>query len=114
MKTYGDIPQKDRELIKELEDLELWFDEHKYSVDSEKAAKGFTCLAHDYYGLYMEEEGNRLIRRAEHISPNYFRSRIYEQTKRDRAFNDLVERLTLSHAMDLMKEFGFNCAKLFN
>jgi hypothetical protein len=114
MKTYGDIPKKDQALIKELEGLELWFDNHRETVNPEDAAKGFTCLAHDYYGLYMEEEGDRLIRRAEYICPDYFKGRIYEQARRHRDFNGVVESLSLSHGMDLMKKFGFNCAKLFN
>ena len=114
MKYYGDIPQKDRELVEELERLEHWFDDHMKTVDSEKVAKGFTCLAHDYYALFMEEEGDRLIRRAEYVCTDYFRGRIYEQAKRDREFNDVLGSLTLSHGMDLMKKFGFNCGKLFN
>ena len=107
MKCYGDIPEDHRILAKELESLERWFLEHGENIPLLSAAKGFTCMSHDYFHLYFEEEGERLLRAADKICPGYFKGPIYTQTEKDESFACLVDGLKKSSALEVMVSLGF-------
>lgn len=107
MKYFGDISEKDRLLIKELTKLENWFDEYQSDIRPILASKGLLCLAHDYYDIYMEEEGERLIMRAEAISPGYFKGTIYRHIEEDASFAKLIDQMRGMMALDVMISLGF-------
>lgn len=108
MKFAGDIPQKDRELIEELETLEAWFRDNGAGVPPLTAAKGMTCMAHDWYTLYLEEEGERLLKEAEKLYPGYFEYPIYIHMEKDKDFNNLVNSLKkIPLGLDMMVSLGF-------
>ena len=114
MKAYGDIPAEHLNLIDELIDLERWFDENGDLVSSEIAAKGFVAMAHDYYHLEIEEEGDRLLTRTEKVFPGYFKTAIHDHIKKDKDFRYLVENLVVSLGIDLMKKYGFKYGALYS
>ena len=107
MKFYGDIPTSHRELIRELEDLETWFKDNKDLVPPLSEAKGYVAISHDYYLMEMEEEGQRLLVMADKSYPGYFESAINDHRSKDRDFNQLVENLKETMAIDLMRSYGF-------
>jgi len=107
MNFYGDIPQNHLELLQELKNLEVWFNEHGEYVSPVAASKGFVCMAHDYYGMDMEEEGERLLYRAETCYPGYFNGPIQDQRSQDRDFDYLVANLSKTMALELMQSLGF-------
>ena len=93
MKYFGDIPQIHLNLIEELETLEEWFNSEGASISKLGAAKGHTCMAHDYYRMSMEEEGKRLLNIAEKLHPGYFRGPIWDHASTDSEFKVLVFNL---------------------
>jgi hypothetical protein len=66
------------------------------------------CIAHDYYSMEFDEEGDRLLRRAEKLSPGYFKGPIYDQIKKDPEFALLVHLLKDTLGYEVMKSLGFN------
>lgn len=107
MKTYGDIPAHDRDLILQLEALETWFYEHGKELPSLSIAKGFSCIAHDYYSIFMDEEGERLLKFADKRCPGYFETAIHYHVAKDKEFAILVENLKKTSALKLMESLGY-------
>jgi hypothetical protein len=108
MKKYGgDFPKEHLDLIKELEELELWFDEQGSTVPTVMASKGFTCMAFDYYKMYLDEEGERLLKRADAAYPGYFKLAIHTHVVKDYDFAILVAELIRTPAIDSMHSLGF-------
>lgn len=93
MKLNGDVPQEHRQLA---EDLEIWEAKVTQNVKlpPATAAKFYTCLAHDWYAMGCEEEGNRLLDAAETVCPGYFKELMIKQTLEDTSFSELVKRLS--------------------
>lgn len=107
MKVYGDIPADHLELLRELETLELWFNEYGSGIPKLSVAKGMTCMAHDYFKIEMEEEGERLLKNAEKHYPGYFKDPIRAHVKKDKEFAQLVKQLKDTLALDIMVSLGF-------
>lgn len=107
MKYYGDIPASDRKLINELIALEKWFDEGALPIPEILAAKGFTAMSHDYYEMYLDEEGERLLNRAEKCYPGYFKHTIQVHMDKCPDFNSLIAAMKKNEALEVMKSLGF-------
>ena len=107
MKVYGDIPADHLELINELETLENWFNEHGSELPILLAAKGFTCMAHDYFIMEIEEEGERLLRLADKHCPGYFHGAILIHIEKHSEFAYLVKSLKSTLALETMISLGF-------
>jgi hypothetical protein len=107
MKYYGDIPKEHQELVKELERLENWFTEHDTTIHPLMAAKGLTCMAHDYYAINMEENGEDLLNRANKYYPGYFKNEIFVHLNKDPEYLMLVVNLINTEARDTMISLGF-------
>lgn len=93
MKNPGDMPDEHRSLATALL-LQETIVRQDRSLSKERKAQGYTCLAHDWYDIDLEEEGNRLLLSAEATCPGYFKTTINQQTEADADFAFLVERLT--------------------
>ena len=91
MKLLGDVPKEYVQLAVDLSDMELMVD--KDNMVAEFKAKIYTCLAHDWLDIDMEEEGIRLISKAEKTCPQYYEKFQREQMKKDPQYNELVRRL---------------------
>ena len=92
MKFFGDLNQKERVLVEELIQMERYFEEHKYSKSL--SAKAFISLAHDWYSLHIEEEGERLLLKAAKIDPGYFSDTMSKHMSEDKEYEILVRSLT--------------------
>lgn len=88
------MPEQYRKLALDLEDAERETD-FRGDVPKDKKAKIYTCLAHDWYDIEMEEEGNRLLLKAEKVFPGYFKELVIQHMLEDAAFEYLVKRITL-------------------
>jgi hypothetical protein len=108
VKTHGDIPEDHRTILYELEILELWFNENKSDIIPEMAAKGMTCMASDYYSIFMDEEGERLLLKAEKLNPGYFRGAIRKHLIDDPDFYYLMSLIKSTGGLDVLRSFGFN------
>jgi hypothetical protein len=108
MKYYGDIPVEHLEIVRELIVLERWFHDHGDTVPSLLAAKGFVSMSHDYFSMFMDEEGVRLLTKAENCHKGYFKGPIYEHANKDGAYDFLVESLKNTSGIKLMRSFGFD------
>lgn len=93
MKLFGDIPQEHKDLEAKLllaeRDLDL-----NIELDRTKLAKGYVCLAHDWYIVGADEEGIRLLAKAEQISPGYFKTMIAKHCYESADFEYLVRNMT--------------------
>ena len=98
MKNPGDMPDEHRSLATALLLQETIVSQNR-SLSKEEKSQGYTCLAHDWYDIDLEEEGNRLLLRAEASCPGYFKTTINQQTQADPMFAFLVERLTKKIAL---------------
>jgi hypothetical protein len=107
LRYYGDIPEPHREILKELEMLESWFSKNGKRINPPQAAKGFVCMAHDYYHIYFDEEGERLLNVVESIVPGYFREMVWEHIESDLDFAHLVGQLVDTSGLFVMTSLGF-------
>ena len=107
MKTHGDIPPHHLAIMEELEELEEFFRSHKEDLPPTDIAKGMVCIAHDWYEMYMEEEGERLLKAAEKYSPGYFKLPILIHAERDWQYALLVRQLTETIGLKTMIALGF-------
>lgn len=106
---FGDIPIEDLEMLAELKALEKWFIEHGKTIKPVMAAKGFTAMAFDYYEMYMDEEAERLVNRAEKEHPGYFKGPIYTHMAQDWEFEALINMLIgYPQALELLQSFGYD------
>jgi len=106
MRYFGDIPASHLERAKELQSLEDWFNKQT-NIPPDKAAKGLTCIAHDYYYIEFDEEGDRLLKMVEKVFPGYFTDMVYHQAIKDGEFAQLLEQLCESMGLETMKSLGF-------
>lgn len=107
MKAYGDIPEADRQLVHELTILESWFYHYASDLPVLSISKGFVCMAHDYYSMWMEEEGIRLLLLVEKMCPGYFSGPMLVQAEKDGDFFNIIEGLKQTPALETMKTLGF-------
>lgn len=107
MKYYGDMPAEHVDLVKQLQALEDWFTKQGEGIPALSASKGFVAMAHDYYTLYMEEEGDRLIDMAEDSYPGYFEGSIHYHMDKDSDYKKLVKALESSLGFGLMLSYGY-------
>jgi len=105
MKLFGDVPEEHRELARQLDEMEEYFDgaAKRGNLPMEKIAQGYVCGAHDYYQIDCEEEGNRLLEKAEKVCPGYFKTFMVQHTKEDKDFDTLVKQLTSELAYLLLR-----------
>lgn len=64
-------------------------------------------MSYDYFSMFMDEEGIRLLAQAEKCHKGYFKGPIYEHASNDGAYDFLVESLKNTTGMKLMVAFGF-------
>jgi len=108
MRTFGDIPENHVILLKELIRLEEWFYEFADTIPLLSVGKGLTCIAHDYYAVFMEEEGERLLRLANVYCPGYFKGPILVHIEKDKDFARLINSLRKTEVLDVMISMGFS------
>jgi len=108
MIPYGDIPEKDRQIIKEILILESWLEKYKSGLPTLSIAKSMVCLAHDWYVVHMEEEGDRFLNKAEELCPGYFTAPISIQMKNDPEFRLLVRQMKDTLGWDFMIYLGLD------
>lgn len=93
MKLVGDVPEEHRELAAALDKAESDIDTDKLLPDSRKA-QVYTCLAHDWYDICVEEEGNRLLLKANKVFPGYFNAMVVQHMSEDENFELVVRNIT--------------------
>lgn len=93
MKFAGDVPKQHKELAKELEVLERIVDLGKQS--NGKRAQAYTCLAHDWYQMNVEEEGHRLLLKADKVFPGYFESSLIKSQVEDEKFRIILNNVKI-------------------
>lgn len=107
MKYFGDIPAEHLETLNELVKLEDWFFTNGDTIAPSMAAKGFVSMSHDYFSMFMDEEGDRMLNIAESSCKGYFKKKIIEHRNADGSYDYLVECLKNTSGIKLMKSFGF-------
>ena len=65
-------------------------------------------MSYDWYSMDLEEEGERLLKKADKYCPGYFKGPIYSHISRDEDYAILVDGLKRSIAIDTMSSLGFN------
>lgn len=105
MKLLGDVPEEHKALAKGLEDM-LAFIESTPNMPKELMAKSFTCLAHDWFQIGVEEEGNSLLLKAEQVCPGYFKEIMLQQTVADSDFAYIVKSLSVELAWMLINKIN--------
>ena len=93
-KLYGDVPKEHRELLIEVEKEVIFWDAQLGKVPVQIISRAYVCLAHDFYEMGLEEEGQRLLIRAENICPGFFKDEVPRLCEEDPRFEYLVARLT--------------------
>jgi len=92
MKLGGDLSDKQKEQGAELTKFERLVDGDPYT--NERKAQIYTCLAHDWFQLDMEEEGNRLVLKAEAVCPGYFKGPVIQHQLENPGFDTVIKNLT--------------------
>lgn len=93
MKLYGDVAEHEKELAIALEKQERVFD-LSFNIPKEELARGYVCLAHDWYHIGDEDEGLRLLQKAENTSPGYFKVAMAKHCYENIDYEYLVRKLT--------------------
>lgn len=108
MKAYGDIPQFHADLIKEISTLLEYLMLNKDALPNLMFSKCMTSIAHDYFQMDMEEEGEKYLKLAANHSPGYFIAPIICEMKKDKLFDHLVTNLADNpFALKTMSMLGF-------
>lgn len=108
MKTYGDIPQKHADLIKEIDTLLEFLMLNKDALPHLSFSKCMTSIAHDYFQMDMEEQGEKYLKLAAEHSLGYFVAPVFSQMKQDPLFDTLILNLRDNpFALKTMNELGF-------
>lgn len=94
MEYAGDLSENQRRLVPELRKFEKSIDEDD-CYPKEGRAMMYTCMAHDWYQLDMEEEGSRLLLKAEAACPGYFAGPVVQHQKENPNFDQLIKNLTI-------------------
>ena len=94
MKLAGDLTKKQKAQAQELTEFERLVD-HDSAYPKDRKAQIYTCLAHDWYQLDMEEEGNRLVVKAEKVCPGYFKGPVIQHQKENPDFDIVIKNLTV-------------------
>lgn len=97
MKLSGDVPQAHKDLAAALDQAEA--DVSSGPLSPERKAQIYTCLAFDWFDMSVEEEGNRLLLKADKICPDYFKTTVKKHMDEDPIFDYLVKRI----AVELVK-----------
>ena len=92
MKSAGDLSERQKAEGAELTKFERLVDSDPYTND--RKAQLYTCLAHDWFMLDMEEEGTRLILKAEEICPGYFTGAVIQHQVENPNFGTVIKNLT--------------------
>jgi hypothetical protein len=87
------ISENQKQQCAELTKFERLVDGYD-SYPLERKAQIYTCLAHDWYQLDMEEEGNRLILKAEKVCPGYFKGPVIKHQLESPDFDIVIRNLT--------------------
>lgn len=107
MKLHGDVPEEDRKLAEQLELSERDVDKvNDVRCPNSRKAQAYTCLAHDWYQLGADEEGSRLLLKAESIFPGYFKGSVIKEHREGKDFNLLMENLTKELATILINNLS--------
>jgi hypothetical protein len=108
MKTYGDIPQDHEDLIKELGVLLDYLILNKDALPHLAYSKCMTSVAHDYFAMDMEEEGEKYLKFAADHSPGYFMAPVLCEMEKDPIFTHLISDLKENpFALKAMIGLGF-------
>lgn len=94
MKLSGDVPQAHKELAQALEEAEVSIDLDS-KLPAERKAQIYTCLAFDWFDIAVEEEGSRLLLKANKVFPDYFKTKVKEHMAQDSTFDYLVKGITV-------------------
>jgi len=89
---HGDVPEGDKKTAEALRKMEIDMEEQA-TLSPQYTAQAFVCLAHDWYEMGSEEEGHRLLKKADIVCPEYFRKHMQSHTLENSAFELLVNRL---------------------
>ena len=92
MKSGGDLTESQKQQGAELTKFERLVENDPYTPD--RKAQMYTCLAHDWYQLDMEEEGNSLILKAEKVCPGYFKGPVIQHQLESPDFDTVIKNLT--------------------
>ena len=92
MKLHGDAPKEDQELADKLVKAESDYMNND-GLSKERKAMFMVCLAHDWFDINMEEEGLRLLDKAETVRPGYFKEVQPKDMKDHANYTILVLRL---------------------
>jgi|SRR5581483_5210771 len=93
-KLSGDVPEEHKNLALALSGYEKEVNDDPF-LPLERKAQSYVCLAHDWYQLGMDEEGGRLLLRAEQISPGYFKEKMLEHASENKDFALVVKNITI-------------------
>jgi hypothetical protein len=98
---HGDIPESHKKLAKELLELESYFDS-KEDAETFVIAKGYLCIAHDWYEMGDDDKGSDLLLKANEACPGYFDKEMHKQMVEDPDFDYLVKNLT-GHILEIVR-----------
>lgn len=98
-KMYGDVPEGNKKLAEELVKAEANLDT---TLSAPYVAQTYFCLAHDWYEMGMEEEGHRLLQKAEDACPGYFRVHLKNHCKENPNLLFLTDRMFTMLAWSLL------------
>lgn len=89
---HGDVPEEHKKLATELQRQEIDMEQH-ITLSPPYVAQAYVCLAHDWYDIEEQEEGHRLLEKAELVCPEYFRKHMQAHCLENPTFMKLVSQL---------------------
>ncbi len=105
MSLSNGLSEENQELANKLRIAEGEID-NDTSVSNGKKAQVYVCLAHDWYQMDMDEEGSRLLLKANEVFPGYFNTLVIQHTIENENFDLVVKNLTLELAWMLLSRLN--------
>lgn len=103
VKLLGDVSAEDRKLAEDLQQAEIDLGKMDMTLKSPVLAMAYACLAHDWLQIGMEEEGIRLIMKANEVSPDYFNKEFKDHIKLTPGFSAIATGIS-KHLLYLLQE----------
>lgn len=90
-----EVPEWQKELAQELRKQEQAIDDLLPAISPEMKAKGYVCMAYDWFRMGAIREGQSLIQKAETICPGYFANQARTQMAESDTYSFIMSDIAL-------------------
>lgn len=89
------VPEWQKALAEQLRQIEKGIDDLLPGIAPAEKAKAYVSLAYDWYEMGATAEGQKLVWKAEHVCPGYFKNEARTQMAESPTFSYLMNSIAM-------------------